>query len=972
MAKKKSMQLAEELLHVNENITNKKIDKAQYDKSYNATILGINQDFTDDVTEEEQQALIKKYSIPEVPDKDNYYTFKINGNYYVKSSNTDFKLYENVKIRIPNGSWDNMYIEVQRDTINESGSEGKTENIKFTLNKLYYGDQVYNLQRGTGKKILAITQGNKCTTIYSNTRADSEVAALAAVMKGLDEPWTLEYDVYIPADEYYASPMSGCPFESGVEFEVDWGDGTETTKGISGAYSWNIEFHIYKTKGLYRLRIKTEATKIDFNHALFDASWNHNSEIIGRGNHVYIGGTIEEIKGYDQNVTRISWGENIKRIYEASQWGRGIGINVERSDISLPPFVESISDFNYLMTDFFFIPATCTSIIRSLNYCSTNELVFEDGDVDLSLEGYCFCYSAEEDTGTPYGAISHLEIPKRLKIAEDENNSYHHFNKIRLLTAYFTPGITTIPAGMLQAATSGHFNVGDMKISDYPKNYIYIPKTVTSIGNIPFYAPCVIVYQGNKSQWDSISKSLLVAGAEDSSYEPEELVCLSCNDSDFYSHYSTLLRVREEQIEGGTGISVSDNTISILPATDEHIGGVRVADYSGIKNLNGILELQPATTKRIGGLTYGDGLQREPQYEDGVEPDESTEPKNYSNALSLRVSDEFEFIEHPENMYPDRKTYQGRKLGLKIGNGLSRSEEESNYGAVQINAGAGISFDENGALVSEGSSYKAGEGIIFTENDIEGEPKEIINVNIDNDTIVLNDDGKLKANGVTIENAIVIQEDEAVAQVKEYHTVYYTMGNKIGCGGVSNIIPVQTYPVYNSDTIDYGTKTSMPSEYECRQSFTFNPPALYRISNTSYELTKITLVFKSASTTSNSYDIVGTTTDGEELIIKDGLLGYFNVVNSYVSLFMEWWTVRGAGFTAYEKTFPNGCVIVGFGAVCSNNIAEYPYNLYHAVIGNQNVLYIPFASEIEYKAAISLTETWTETFIDVEEIITEG
>ena len=94
----------------------KKIAKAQYDKSYNAVILGVNTDFTDDVTEEEQEALINKYSLKEVPDKDNYYTFKINGNYYVKSSNTDFKLYEKVVIRVPNGSWDNMYIEVQKDT----------------------------------------------------------------------------------------------------------------------------------------------------------------------------------------------------------------------------------------------------------------------------------------------------------------------------------------------------------------------------------------------------------------------------------------------------------------------------------------------------------------------------------------------------------------------------------------------------------------------------------------------------------------------------------------------------------------------------------------------------------------------------------------------------------------------------------------------------------------------------------------
>lgn len=142
MSKKISVQLAEELLHVGESIIDKKINRAQYDKSYNATILGINQDFTDDVTLSEQKELIDKHSIPEVPDKDNYYTFKINGNYYVKSSNTSFNLYENVKIRIPNGNWDNMYIEVQKDTVSSGGS-AKTNwfvNVSEPIEHMSVGD----------------------------------------------------------------------------------------------------------------------------------------------------------------------------------------------------------------------------------------------------------------------------------------------------------------------------------------------------------------------------------------------------------------------------------------------------------------------------------------------------------------------------------------------------------------------------------------------------------------------------------------------------------------------------------------------------------------------------------------------------------------------------------------------------------------------------------------------------------------
>lgn len=122
MSKKISEQLAEEMLAAEIEVSDKKINKAQYDKSYSAVILGINQDFTDDVTAKEQETLINKYSIKEVPDKNNYYTFKINGNYYVKSSNTHFKLYEKVIIRVPNGSWDNMYIEANKGVGNSGVS----------------------------------------------------------------------------------------------------------------------------------------------------------------------------------------------------------------------------------------------------------------------------------------------------------------------------------------------------------------------------------------------------------------------------------------------------------------------------------------------------------------------------------------------------------------------------------------------------------------------------------------------------------------------------------------------------------------------------------------------------------------------------------------------------------------------------------------------------------------------------------
>ena len=88
-------------------------ETAPNDKTFPAIILGTNQKFTDDVSEEDKTAIIQKFSIPEAVEEgeQNYYTFKINGAYYCKRQNGDFKLYEKINVYIPNGDWSNMYID---------------------------------------------------------------------------------------------------------------------------------------------------------------------------------------------------------------------------------------------------------------------------------------------------------------------------------------------------------------------------------------------------------------------------------------------------------------------------------------------------------------------------------------------------------------------------------------------------------------------------------------------------------------------------------------------------------------------------------------------------------------------------------------------------------------------------------------------------------------------------------------------
>lgn len=110
-------------------ISGNKTDKAPFDKTYLAIILGVNQKFTDDVSEQDKTAIIEKFSIPETVEEgeDNYYTFKINGVYYCKSQNGDFKLYDKIMVYIPNGNWSNMYFDYADGVSHNSGGGGGSD-----------------------------------------------------------------------------------------------------------------------------------------------------------------------------------------------------------------------------------------------------------------------------------------------------------------------------------------------------------------------------------------------------------------------------------------------------------------------------------------------------------------------------------------------------------------------------------------------------------------------------------------------------------------------------------------------------------------------------------------------------------------------------------------------------------------------------------------------------------------------------
>lgn len=124
-----------------QSITDNCIKKAKYDKSFNTTVLGVNQNFSDKVPEDKQRELIEKFKIPDEYSSPVYYTFMINGEYYVKASKNEYYLYDEICVRVPNGSWDNMYIEInlprdkESDCIGEWSDKGKNSAVIINTDK---------------------------------------------------------------------------------------------------------------------------------------------------------------------------------------------------------------------------------------------------------------------------------------------------------------------------------------------------------------------------------------------------------------------------------------------------------------------------------------------------------------------------------------------------------------------------------------------------------------------------------------------------------------------------------------------------------------------------------------------------------------------------------------------------------------------------------------------------------------------
>ena len=974
MAKKLYEQLGEELFNSSEEVSTKKINKADFDKSYKTTIVGCNRYFTDDVPAETQAELIKKYNIPEVSVSGVYYTFRINGNWYVKSSNNDFKLYEEVVVRVPNGNWDNMFIEVQRDTIGEGGGTGVLSAVKIDGNKLFYNGEEYRLQFGNNKRIMCVTKGKLHYIVEAEDVNGSYIEAATAVLSGLTDDCDIEFDanIFYPNNTFNIQYL----FESSTKLTgitIDWGDGTTTT--------YPDKEHVYGVKGIFRIKIRGLSKDItSFDLGKIATFWNVPSSVDSViGSHVYIGGNITTVSGSSQYITQLTWGESIKEV--SGIRGLGERIDGEFIEVSVPPCVNTIGQYGYDgQSNYVYIPPECTSIERMAFYnVPLKDIeISPDGDT-LALGDYAFNQIANTYDGG-YSCVTSLEIPTRVKVGQ------YSFYNMGTRIVKFKSETEEIPSYAINSINR-KASLGISCPSNYNELYIFIPSTVIKIGSGIIYGGSdskrvVIVYEGSSSDWDKITKATnwnsgntkikFIYGAEEYNSYPfcvREIKKFHEFKSDDDGAYTA-----------GSGISISDSVISINAgngltfdsgAININVGaglkcdplngykvGVMVGDGLEIvtkegsatpEAVNGTINLKPATEISIGGVKAGSGIT---VAEDGTI---SAEGKNYSSGDGINITD---------NTISLKTASSGSLGGIKVGKGLKISSDgtlNAEGGGGSYTSGSGIEItDENSINVTQATDTAIG-GIIL------GEGLEY-------------DSATGKTNTVpNIQQAVIIQEADAKYLLHEYTTVDYIAGNKIVYAGVGESIIVQGYitrkysgsisVAINGDDPDIdGSKFEAAcAEYSFHTSISLDNACYSYNSSQPYYITKIETVYEKWDSTYTYYDLILTKADGTTEKLTD--IDTRNSAGAPNGLTLVYGEIYAPGVVFNGYSSDTGFVVayLGYKIAPSTNGLIYRRSV---TVNTLWKFYIPFASLAEYNAAVGLTYE-PNTLTNVEETITE-
>lgn len=253
----------------------------------------------------------------------------------------------------------------------------------------------------------------------------------------------------------------------------------------------------------------------------------HNDRI---GAVFYIGGAITWANIYGNGyVQHYYFGESVRKVSGYCTGGSIMGGEMS-CEVGVPPLVEEIGSevFMYSSSEYIYIPESCTSIgDLAFYYNNASEIEIEEKGDPISVGRNCFGNTSSQ---FGFGMLDILRIPARVVYPPSNNISISYCCGLRALI--YGRGITELNYLSYNDAPRAPGFIDSIK----RPYFVFIPKTVTSIGNylipssgyFPETNPVYIICEGN---WLSITKD----SDWDSSYGSRANVSI-INNANWYNN----------------------------------------------------------------------------------------------------------------------------------------------------------------------------------------------------------------------------------------------------------------------------------------------------------------------------------------------------------------------------------------------------------------------------------------------------
>lgn len=433
-----------------------------------------------------------------------------------------------------------------------------------------------------------------------------------------------------------------------------------------------------------------------------------------------------------------------------------------------------------------------------------------------------------------------------------------------------------------------------------------------------------------------------------------------------------------EKYYAGEGLKLSDNVFHLKTASASGKGGLYMSAQatvppedgttsdrdSGIYIRNEFPYLRRALNYQMGGIYLGDGLA--PTVEESVSNGEAV----YTNTghVEVRIDEGLEFIENDETTEDVAEIRQNALGGRAIAAVRATTDK---FGTVKL--GKRMAIDG-----ADGSVYPVMNG----KDGIDVSDGGDISLLIDEEKLKIDSEGKLtttgESGGLTVEQAVIIQEADASYLLHEYTEVKYIDGNRICYTGPKSFIIIQGIVSYaRGGTAPNGVKVAEVSSKEPDEfpdiptygSMLFGEMGVLDVSGDSRYVSGFEVSIREATSTFNEYRLAfkTATVDGGE---STGTHGYTkNVYDNDCGVTFVWNSIFPPG--TYEadtisKNFPYGYAV---GRLFVKRKISSSHSYYSSDISTTDCA-LPFASEAEYNAAVGLTYE-ANTLTAVQETVTE-